>query len=187
MNHRNFFFVWGGLSVGLFALLFLSGCGGPVLPSDLPKLHPTVITVLQEGKPLADAFVSMVNVDASVKWSCAARTDASGRATMQTNGMYAGAPEGTYQVVIVKQDVEGGADPYADAPDPNVDREAYQAWYSQNAQRIAAASRQQRMVYDLLDPKFGSLSTTTLELTVVPGRNQVTFDVGAAIREVSRF
>jgi len=185
MKARNIF-VWAGLSVGLFAFVVCTGCGGPSLPPDLPKLHPTVITVVQEGKPLADAFVAMVNVDQSVKWSCAARTDASGRATMMTEGMYAGAPEGTYSVTIIKQEVEAGPDLYADAPDPNADREAYQAWYSQNAQRIAAASRQQRVVYDLLDPKFGNLNTTTLEVTIVPGRNQHTFDVGSAIRAESR-
>ena len=185
MKNHNFVFGWTSLSVGLFSLVLFSGCGGQKLPPDMPKLHPTVITIEQEGVPLASALVTMVNVDQSIAWSCVARTDASGRATMQTNGMYNGVPEGTYTVTVTKQEVEG-SDPYADAPDPNTDREAYQAWYSQNASRIAAMESQPPVVYNLVNPEFSSRSTSTLEVTITAGRNQQTLDVGKAIREVSR-
>ena len=188
MNNRNVLFVWTGLFTAVAVLC--SGCGGQKLPSDLPKLYPTVITIVQEGKPLSDALVALVNVDSSISWSCVARTDASGMATMQTNGMYLGAPEGTYKVTVSKQVSErSGPDPYAGAPDPKVDYDAYQAWYSQNEGRIAAANARPPVTHTLVNPLFVDPDTTTLEVTVTPGgknANQHTLDVGAAVRAVHR-
>ena len=181
--NNHIIFLW----TGLFITVLCTGCGGQKLPSDMPKLHPTVITVIQGGNPLPDALVTMVNVDATILWSCIARTDSSGTATMQTNGMYVGAPAGTYKATVTKQEVvRDGGDPYAGAPDPAVDQEAYQGWLMKNEARIAAAERQQPVVNDLVDPKFGRTDTTTLEIPITAGRNNHTLDVGAAVREVNK-
>jgi len=173
---------------GVCCLPFLIiGCSGQKLPSDMPRLYPTVITVMQDGKPIADALVVLVNADPAIAWSCIARTDSSGRATMQTNGMYAGAPAGTYKATVVKQEISGGSsDIYAGAPDPAVDQEAYQGWLMQNEARIAAAERKGPVVHDLVDPKFADAETSPLEVTITTGRNAHTLDIGAAFRELVR-
>ncbi len=50
--------------LALLCLLLLSaplmtGCTGQQKPKDLPELYPVKITVIQDGKPLADASVSL--------------------------------------------------------------------------------------------------------------------------------
>lgn len=171
--------------VGLVAVL-CAGCGGQKLPSDLPKLYPTVITVMQDGKPLAAAMITLTNVEEGVKWGGAARTNAEGKATMMTNGMYEGTPEGTYKATVVKQEQVKGADPYADAPDPKVDQDAYQRWYMQNERRLSAMGRQTPVVFDLVDPQFRDMNTTTLEVKVSADTSEHTLDVGAATRVLNR-
>ena len=181
MNKHSAFFVWTGLCVAVLCV----GCG-PQLPSDLPKLYPTVVTVIQDGEPLSGATVTLINADPSGGWACVARTDTAGKATIMTNGMYKGAPEGTYKVTVSKQEVEQGDNPFADAPDPAVDQTAYQEWVMKNEDRIAAAQRRQPVTYDLVDPKFSSPTQTTLELTITPGKNQHSLDVGKSNRTVYR-
>jgi len=183
-NNRNVLFALTGLLVAVFCF----GCGGQRLPADLPRLYPTVVTVIQDGNPLPGALVTMTNVDPSIQWSGIAVTNASGRATIMTNGMWAGAPAGTYRATVVKQErPEEGQDPFlASAPDPEVDMDAFQAWRMANEDRIAAAQRQPSPPpFDLVDPRFGNPSTSTLEVTIVSGgrnANQHTLDVGEAVR-----
>jgi hypothetical protein len=181
MNTQTNFFV----CAGLFVAALCSGCNKEPLPADLPKLHSTVITVVQDGKPFEGALVTMHNADTLSKWACAAKTNASGKATMMTGGKYPGAPEGTYKVTVVKQEVEK-PDPYADAPDPNVDYGKYQEWLMKNEAKVAAAERQQPVVLDLVDPQFGTVAKTTLEVTVTAGKNEQTLDVGKAVRSVNK-
>ena len=165
---------------GFLVAVILSGCGGQPLPADLPKLYPTVITIVQEGKPLEAALVTMVNMDPTSQWGCAARTDALGKAKMQTNGMYVGAPAGTYKVTVVKQEFEQQENPYADAPNQQEDPDAYQRWYSANYSRIMMGAKNSS-AHDLVDPQYGNMSTTTLEITIPTDKNQLTFDVGKAV------
>ena len=55
-----------GSAFVLAALAAAVGCG-PKLPDGMPKLNPTTITVIQDGKPLEGAMVSMKPVDESIK------------------------------------------------------------------------------------------------------------------------
>ena len=185
MNNRIAFCVWSGM----ITVLLCAGCGGQRLPADLPPLHPTVLTITQGGAPLADAVVGAVNVDETILWSGAAVTDASGRATMLTNGMYRGLPEGTWKITVVKhiRYPEGPTTSLLDeAPDINVDAAAHFAWVAANRARIDAEarerSRMEPQTYELVDPLLGSSQTTTLEVTITRGRNQHTLDVGEAVR-----
>ena len=181
MNNQIMCFVW----TGLFAAALCAGCGEK-LPSNLPKLHPTVITVIQDGKPLPGALIKLVNVDPTIDWACVAKTDASGKATMKTSGMYDGAPEGTYKATVVKQEVESGDDPYADAPDPEKEPVKYQEWKMQNAAKIEAAERRIAVVHDLVDPQYGNMSDSKFEIVVASGTKQHTLDVGKAVRTVRK-
>lgn len=184
MKNCTAFFVW----TGLFVAVLCSGCGGGVkLPSDLPKLHPTVITVIQDDKPLAGAMVAMENVDPEMeKWSCVALTDDAGKATVQTKGQYVGAPEGTYKVTVTKQEMDRGPSPYEGAPNAQTDPDEYNAWLSKNEARIAAAEARTPVTHDLVDPQFGTIAKTSLEVTITAGKNQHTLDVGKAMRIVNR-
>lgn len=147
----------------LTALVFLGlsvGCGKVDVPAGLPVLHPVVITVLQDGQPLAEASVAMYAEGS--KWTVGGSTDAKGRALIRTLGKYPGAPEGTYKVCIIKELIDRGGPP------------------SNNPSALAKPT----IFYDLVDQQFKLPKTTPLEVTVVAGKNQpASFDVGKAIKK----
>ena len=63
------------------------------------------------------AMISLVPEDAGLReWSISGTTDASGVATIHTNGDFAGAPAGKYKVVVRKSEVvpTGKNDEYGD-------------------------------------------------------------------------
>lgn len=136
--------------------------------------------------PLAEAMITLVNVDTSTTWACTARTDNSGKAVIKTNGMYDGAPAGTYKATVVKQEIDRGSNLFADAPDIRDNEQAYRDWNSANEARITAAQARLPATYDLVDPKFNNMETTTLEVTITAGKNQHTLDVGSAVRTQNR-
>lgn len=169
------------LTLLVIGLLIMIGCSGQKLPADLPKLSPTVISVTQGGKPLAGAIVKLANADPSIDWGGVALTDEKGNATLKTNGMYDGVPAGAYKVCVTKIQNDVGPDPYAGAPDPKTDFEAYQGWLMKNERKIQAIQMQPRKSYWLTDVKYSDEKTTPLEITVTSGKNQHTVEVGEAV------
>ncbi|MGL4594780.1 MAG: hypothetical protein ACRCUY_08650 [Thermoguttaceae bacterium] len=166
------------------ALLLLLGCSKEQRPKDLPPLEPTIIQVMQGGKPLADAIVSLKSEDdPNFAWGAVGRSDASGNATVAAKGMYNGAVAGRYKVVVSKFEMASMPDPYADAPDIKTDFEAYQGWLMKNEAKIAAAQRKEPKSYTLIDPIFASRDTTTLSVEITKGKNRHTVDVGQPIRK----
>jgi hypothetical protein len=87
----------------LLCVTLIVGCG-PKRPEGLPKLVRCVLTFqYEDGTPVSDALVSLIPEDASLQqWSIAGSTNASGVATISTNGDFVGAPAGKYKVVIRK-------------------------------------------------------------------------------------
>jgi len=81
----------------------MTGCGQK-RPEGLPKLVSCVLTFqYEDGTPVDNATVSLAPEDADLRqWSIAGATDASGVATITTNGDFAGAPAGKYKVVVRK-------------------------------------------------------------------------------------
>ncbi|MDR2642956.1 MAG: carboxypeptidase-like regulatory domain-containing protein [Planctomycetaceae bacterium] len=149
-------------------MICFNGCGKS-RPADLPKLYPAVITVLQDGKPLADANVQMVPQTDS-KWSAVGVTDANGKVEFFTQGKYKGVPEGTYTVLVSKVFTEPSQ--YANKPQPaNVD---YGQW-----QEMLASEKLKS--FNLVDTKFNDKSTSPLEWTT--GQKNGIVDVGQSIRE----
>ena len=77
-----------GSAFALAALASAVGCGQK-LPDGMPKLNPTTITVIQDGKPLEGAMVSLKPVDGQDK----------------------GAPTGKFKVAVAKTVGEGTPPP----------------------------------------------------------------------------
>jgi len=90
----------------LFAAVFITGCWGEPRPDGMPRLYPVSIIVTQEGVPLEEASVTLIPEDpANARWGPMGMTDGSGVAVMRTDGKYAGAPLGTYKVVVSKMEI----------------------------------------------------------------------------------
>jgi len=142
------------------ALLPLVGCGwqDPTRPVDMPKLVPVTVTILSEGKPLADAQVTFHRGDPTFKWTPGNLTGASGTTQMVTYGRFFGVVEGEYTVTVSK-----------------LERETFDP---------AHPPRQVR-VYTLTDPKFTDPVATPLKISV-RGKTTETFDVGALGKTVLR-
>ena len=151
------------------AVLFLAGCGGEQLPPGIPKLYPATITVMQDGKPLADAEVVMLNTDPSVNWPTGGVTDRNGVLRLRTLGRYNGAPAGTYKVAVRKVEMPDIVLP-AEPNDPEELRE-----YNRLLREI------QENTFYLVDRKF-SLGRSQLEVEITPSNLHVTVDVSPAIR-----
>ena len=73
----------------------------------MPKLTPTVVTIMQDGAPLEGAIVSLLPLDAAnSRWNAAGVTDKSGKAKIRTLSQYDGAAAGKYKVTVTKTYVE---------------------------------------------------------------------------------
>lgn len=88
------------------ALVATVGCGGKPKPEGMPELIPATIVVTQDGAPLTDATVTLVDVDGNCKWAVGGKTDAKGRAALRTHGDYVGVPEGVFKVGVTKVDIQ---------------------------------------------------------------------------------
>jgi hypothetical protein len=85
----------------------LSGCWDSSRPSDLPVLYPCTLTLVQEGRGLADAFVMLYPVDSKSRWVVAGNTDQNGNVLLNTHGKFPGVPAGEYKVVVTKTEQTG--------------------------------------------------------------------------------
>lgn len=142
------------LTIVLTALVLLIGC--KKIPKGIPDLQPCSLTVTMDGQPLADAVVALVP-EGSQTWYVCGKTDVSGISVMMTNGQYEGVPEGKFKVTVEKM-----------AGDPN--------W---NPKTDEERERGQ-ILKSLVDASFAEASKTSLECTVVKGKNKFNFDVKAA-------
>jgi hypothetical protein len=142
------------------ALLFVAGCGDNTKPKDLPDLHPVMITVTSEGKPLEKAVVNLVS-DPPLKFQAITGTDADGKAIMKTYN-YNGVPVGNFKVVITR----------------DIDDDFVYGKNSDGSQRTAGSTR-----YRTLDVKFSKAETTPFEIEVpLKPEQNTTFDVGKTVR-----
>jgi hypothetical protein len=148
-----------------FTFISICGCWKTSnLPADFPKIYPCEITVVQEGKPLADAVVSFSPIGTAGKYSgsCSGSTDTSGLASIKTYAQN-GVPLGKYKVLISKWKDEGGTE---------VEDE------------FGSKSIKGAKVYSYVEAKYSDKDLTPFEIEIKEQKEVQTLqcDVGAAIR-----
>ena len=128
-------------SLLLFAFVAV-GCGRGDRPKDLPKLTPCEFAVqYEDGSPIDQAAVMMYPV--AGKWFANGKTDSSGNVKVSTQGKYAGAAPGEYNVTVMKQETI-----YPPGYDPK----------DENAPDL--------VTNDLVDQEFAIPDKTPLKITV---------------------
>lgn len=146
----------------VFFVFFASGCNGPKKPDGMPKIYPVQIIVNQEGKPLAEAAVTLFHNDPELtRWVPAGTTNASGKVLPRTSGQFEGVPEGAWKVLVTKRVTE-----YSEKlVDPNM---------PEMGKKVTA-------VYDSVEPQYNDRAGTPLTVDVKPGSNSFTLDAGKAV------
>ena len=162
-NQVNVSLLLSALAITLLATI---GCGGSPRPDGLPPTYPLTIKVLQEGQPLGDAAVALIDQDSSVKWAIGGTTNAEGIAQIWTHGTYNGAPEGNYSVVITKTIYEG-LDDYNDAMIRG---------------DTAAAQRIQVNMFQLVEDAYTVAKDTPIKVEVTRSTRTLEVDAGPAVR-----
>lgn len=152
----------GAFSLLAMVLLATVGCKDGSRPADLPDGVECVVSVVQDGQPLANATITFVPQDeANKKYSPGGQTDANGDAEMRTYG-YPGVAPGKYKVLVWK-DIEDGGKTKTD-------------------EKTGEESYVEGKEFRTVDPKFFDESTTTLEIDVAKKMEKVVFDVGKVVR-----
>jgi len=132
----------------------------------MPKLYPVSISVTQEGKPLADAIVSLRYADPSAgTWTVGGRTEANGQAKLYTNS-YPGAPLGKFKVVLLKEENEGLAE-RAEA---------------EGRGDSAAANQVKVKIWSCVEAKYNDPKKTPLDVEITADTKMLDVDAGPAVK-----
>ncbi|MDR1270654.1 MAG: hypothetical protein LBK82_14125 [Planctomycetaceae bacterium] len=152
----------------LFLLYFgtIFGCGGPLKPEGFPALYPVTIVVTQEGKPVAEMFISLRSTDPSVTWAIGSRSDENGHAPVRTHGEFDGAPLGKYKVVLTKQENEG-----------------YEEFLAAKDRRDeTAAAKIEVKLFSCVEEKYNDPETTPIEIEITPKSKIIEIDAGPRVQ-----
>ncbi|MGL4594793.1 MAG: hypothetical protein ACRCUY_08715 [Thermoguttaceae bacterium] len=147
----------------------LLGCSSN-LPEGLPRLYPCTIAVIQDGSPLIDATVVLQSNEPGHIWIPMGTTDATGTATIYTNGRYLGAELGSYKILVSKGISESSA-----GPPPPEDSPEYPKW-------TRKASNAEIREYAIVDPLFSDPSKTPHVIEITKKKNAATVDVGKTVK-----
>jgi len=127
--------------------------------------------VTQDGQPLSEATVTLVSVDPAFKWTVFAQLNASGTGRVFTQGLFPGAPEGEYKVVIFKEE--------------SVTEQAGPAIVRQGEFGVETITPTVLTVYSLVEKEYTNAETTPLNITISRSGNNQTFDCGKPVRVMS--
>ena len=139
----------------------------------MPVPQPTVITVIQDDKPLESASIALIPMDPSNSWNAGAVTDATGKASLKTLTKYEGVVPGKYYILITKRELGQSK---ITPPDPETDPQGYAKYLQESSSAMEPS-------YDLVDLKFSKISPSTETIEVTAGTNEKTIDVGKAVRD----
>ncbi len=146
----------------LTAVTAAVGCGGEKKPNGLPNLFPCTLTITQENSPLENATVLAIPDDSSLdKWPISGTTDAAGIVSLITYGKFNGIPEGSYTILITKEEI---VEKKIDRPDDSEHHQGPVKFYS------------------LVDPKMGEKETSPFKITIEKKKNHFDLDAGKKIR-----
>lgn len=154
-------------ALATLACATLLGCGGEKKPADLPELFPTKVTIIQDGKPLEGASVTLNNDQ--TRFMVGGITNETGVAELKTEGKWKGAPAGHYKVLVSKIFV-----PEVSNEVPPEDPEARKEF----DKKLAEINAQQAQTVDV---KFNRPAQTPLELDVAAPGAEAEFDVGEKV------
>ncbi|MDR0704031.1 MAG: hypothetical protein LBF88_03500 [Planctomycetaceae bacterium] len=147
--------------VACATIFSFTACSRKTSPSDLPELYPCKITVIQDGKPLADVNVVLQSTDKTAKYGYSSvLTDANGVAVLRTYGE-PGIPAGVYKIMLQKSVTEG-------------EKELTDA--------SGMKYKHGGTTFSLIDTKFTDMKTTPLEIEIRNAPNVQTIDVGKAVK-----
>ena len=162
---RNWFSAVALWSI-LGSILFIAGCGGQKLPSDLPKLYPAQIEVTgNDGAKLEGAMVTLSFIGGAGE-PVGGVSDANGIAKLYTRGQYAGAPVGKYKVRVDWNLIIEGPTSQKPAPTDPAELKRYrQKVYTERQSKPGLAA------------KYGNVDTTPLEVEIGEGKNSFPLEV----------
>lgn len=168
MKHKFSF-----ICITITSLALLAGCGpaSSPKPAGFPDTVPCVLTITQEGAPLAGASVTLIPIDGAKDWLFSANTNGAGVAKIYTYGRAEGAPKGKYKVLVSKTETDPSKFTMPDENDS-----AAMDKYIQNTANEKLNS------YLLVESAYTSADTTTLELEIT-GKTAQTFDVGKKVKD----
>jgi hypothetical protein len=155
----------------VFPAFLLTGCQEKTLPG-MPKRYPASITIIQDGKPLTDAQVILINIDPTSNWSGGGNTDQNGIVRLRTLGQFDGIPEGTYKVGVSK--IEYPTDIVIPSEIPYGDKEAMKE-YNRLVKEYA------NNTFIIVEQKF-SIDNSTIQITISKENLNATVDVSPAIK-----
>ncbi|MDR0335552.1 MAG: Ig-like domain-containing protein [Planctomycetaceae bacterium] len=143
-------------------LIVTSGCGEK-LPEGLPALFPATLTITLEGKPIANAIVSLSSADNSHLWASGGTTDKNGQLTVYTHGRYQGIPAGKYKVTV---DCITSGVPMPQNP---------------TMEQIEEHNRNHPS-FRIVPLEYIEKMTTPLEIEITQGKNMLTLDIPKSVK-----
>ncbi|MDO5308667.1 MAG: hypothetical protein Q4G03_04140 [Planctomycetia bacterium] len=159
----------------LLIALMCVGCGKAKKPAGMPDLFPTTITVTLDGKGLEDATVTLIPGEKS-SYIPSGVTDKSGKVEIKTSGQFKGAPAGDYKIIVsAPEQID-----YGEAGPPPTDPDALEKW-----NRSVDPTKFKR--FSPIEVKYTDPSQTPLTITIASGKNEQTFDLGAAVSDEVKY
>jgi hypothetical protein len=140
----------------------------------MPPLQSVVLTFTLDKKNLSEAIVTLYSAEPNFKWSVGGGTDKNGQVILMTNGRYIGAPEGKYKITVDK----------VVRNSPPIPHESELPEDEEQRKKIFNDIDRQTIIIRIVDEKFLDEKKTPLELEVVKGKNEQTFDLGKPANKV---
>lgn len=154
-------------------LCILSGCKQQPRPAGLPTLYPCEITITQENQPLEEADVRLLLENGTTEWVTSGKTNARGVAKLSTQAHFAGAPAGTFKVLVSKNVPAPSKYP---TPAKDASTEEWTEWRGKIVSETCPLIRH-------VKPEFDDAGQTPHSITISKGKNNAVFDVGEPIQE----